>query len=185
MDIFDKAIVFATKAHSGSCRKGTDIPYIVHPLEAASIVSTMTNDKNILAAAVLHDVVEDTKYTNEDIRNEFGEEVARLVDAESENKREGTPEAETWKIRKQETLDHLKNHADITAKMIALGDKLSNIRAIARDYAKLGDEFWNRFNVKDKNEHAWYYQSLIEAFSELSDQPAYKEYVKLVKEVFG
>ncbi|MBQ7202053.1 HD domain-containing protein [Candidatus Saccharibacteria bacterium] len=182
--MFDKAIIFATKAHSGACRKGTDIPYIVHPLEAASIVATMTKDKNVLAAAVLHDVVEDTKYTNEDIKNEFGEEVARLVAAESENKREDLPEAETWRIRKQETIDHLKNHASKNAKIIALGDKLSNIRAIARDYAKLGEEFWNRFNVKDKNEHAWYYKSLVEAFSDLSDEPAYKEYEKLVKEVF-
>ena len=67
MDILDKAIVFATKAHSGSFRKGTTTPYIVHPMEASAIVATMTDDKIILAAAVLHDVVEDTDYTIDDI----------------------------------------------------------------------------------------------------------------------
>ena len=109
MDIFDKAIVFATKAHSGSFRKGTTTPYIVHPMEASAIVATMTDDKIILAAAVLHDVVEDTDYTIDDIVKEFGEDVARLVSAESEDKRDNLPSEATWKIRKQETLDYLKD----------------------------------------------------------------------------
>lgn len=100
MDIFDKAIVFAAKAHSGSFRKGTTTPYIVHPMEASAIVATMTNDKIILAAAVLHDVVEDTNYTINDIVKEFGKDVARLVSAESEDKRDNLPSEATWKIRK-------------------------------------------------------------------------------------
>ena len=130
MDIFDKAILFATKAHSGSFRKGATTPYIVHPMEASAIVATMTDDKNVLAAAVLQDVVEDTDYTIDDIVKEFGEDVAHLVSAESENKRDNLPSEATWKIRKQETLDYLKDKATKEEKMIALGDKLSNIRAI-------------------------------------------------------
>ena len=185
MDILDKAIIFATKAHSGSFRKGTTIPYIVHPMEAASIVATMTDDKEIIAGAVLHDTVEDTDATLEDIKREFGERVADLVSAESENKREELPSEDTWKIRKQETLDHLKNHASIEAKMITLGDKLSNIRAIYRDYTTLGDKLWARFNQKDKSEHAWYYKSIAENLTELKDTFAYKEYLDLVNKVFS
>lgn len=184
MDLFDKAIEFAVKAHSGSVRKGTETPYIVHPMEAAAIVATMTNDFNVLAGAVLHDTVEDTDYTVEDIRAEFGDEVASLVASESENKREDLPSSETWKIRKQETLEHL-SHAPIEAKMITLGDKLSNIRAIYRDYSVLGDKLWERFNQKDKNEHAWYYRGVAEKLRELSDTFAYREYVELVGKVFG
>lgn len=185
MDIFDKAIVFATEAHSGSFRKGTTTPYIVHPMEASAIVATMTNDKTILAAAALHDVVEDTDYTIDDIMKEFGEDVARLVSAESEDKRDNLPSEDTWKIRKQETLDHLKNKATKEEKMITLGDKLSNIRAMYRDYLEIGDELWDRFNQKDKSEHAWYYKTIAELLSDLNDTPAYQEYAELVNKVFG
>lgn len=98
--ILDKAIIFAVNAHRGQFRKGSDTPYILHPMEAAAIVGTMTADDEVLAAAVLHDTVEDTGTTTEQIREQFGERVAALVSAESENKREDQPAASTWKIRK-------------------------------------------------------------------------------------
>ena len=60
ISLMDRAIVFATRAHSGTYRKGTKIPYIVHPIEAAAIVATMTDDPDMIAAAVLQEVVEDT-----------------------------------------------------------------------------------------------------------------------------
>ena len=184
MDILDKAIGFAVKAHSGSVRKGTETPYIVHPLEAVAIVATMTNDKEVMAAAALHDVVEDTDYTIDDVRKEFGERVAELVGAESEDKREDLPSEDTWKIRKQETIEHLAN-ASLEEKMIALGDKLSNIRAMYRDHLAIGDKLWERFNQKDKNEHGWYYGSIAKALSEFEDTVAYQEYCELVGKVFG
>ena len=184
MDLFDKAIEFAVRAHSGSVRKGTETPYIVHPMEVAAIVATMTNNASVLAGAVLHDVVEDTEYTIDDIRREFGDKVAALVASESENKREDLPSNETWKVRKQETLEHLL-YAPVEVKMITLGDKLSNIRAIYRDYSVLGDKVWKRFNQKDKVEHAWYYRGVAERLGELSDTFAYREYVEMVGKVFG
>ena len=131
-NVLDRAIVFATEAHEGQFRKGTQIPYILHPLEAAAIVGTMTTDNEIIAGAVLHDVVEDTDTTIDDVQETFGDRVAFLVYSESENKRENSSAQSTWKIRKQETLDHLKK-APLDVKMITLGDKLSNIRAIHRD----------------------------------------------------
>ena len=185
MEKFDKAIEFAVKAHSGAVRKGTETPYIVHPMEAAAIVATMTNDVDVLCAAVLHDTVEDSDFTIEDVRAEFGDGVARLVASESENKREDLPAHETWKIRKQETLEHLKD-APVEVKMVTLGDKLSNIRAIYRDYSTLGDKLWDRFNQKDKNEHGWYYKGVADCLKdELGDTFSYKEYVELVEKVFG
>ena len=105
--LLDKAITFATKVHEGQLRKGTEIPYILHPLEAAAIVGTMTTDDEIISGAVLHDVVEDTDTTVEQIRGLFGDRVAELVASESEDKRENLSAQSTWKIRKQETLNHL------------------------------------------------------------------------------
>ena len=181
--LLDQAIVFATAAHNGQLRKGTQLPYILHPLEAAAIVGTMTTDDQILAGAVLHDVVEDTDATIQQIKEVFGDRVAALVASESENKRENLPAQATWKIRKQETLDHLKT-APIEVKMITLGDKLSNIRAINRDYHLLGEKLWDRFNQKDKAAHYWYYQSVADSLSELAAYPVYQEYCELVRNTF-
>ena len=185
MDILDKAISFATNAHSGACRKGTSIPYILHPLEAAAIVGTMTSDKEVIAAAALHDVVEDTPVTIEMIRDQFGDRIARLVSFESENKREDLPAADTWRIRKEETLTALTAATDASVKMIALGDKLANIRAMERDYSMLGEALWDRFNQKDKEQQYWYYSSISEAVSELCGYPVWREYKATVDRTFG
>ena len=183
MDKLTLAIEFAAKAHDGMVRKKDKTPYILHPLEAATIVGTMTSDQDIISAAVLHDVVEDTDTTIDDIQDMFGDRVAFLVYSESENKRENLSAQSTWKIRKQETLDHLKK-APLDVKMITLGDKLSNIRAIYRDYNTIGDALWQRFNQKDKNEHHWYYQGVADCLTELKDYQVYKEYCDLINKTF-
>lgn len=82
--VLDEAIIFATKAHAGTERRGKGFPYIVHPLEAVSIVATLTADQELLAAAALHDVLEDTDVTEDQLRERFGDRVAKAVVAESE-----------------------------------------------------------------------------------------------------
>ena len=184
ISLMDRAIVFATREHSGTYRKGTSIPYIVHPIEAAAIVSTMTADPDMIAAAVLHDVVEDTDATVEEISFFFNERIARLVEAESENKRKDLPPQETWMVRKMETLEFLRTKADREAKILALADKLSNMRAIHRDQNTVGDKLWERFNEKDKSKHGWMYRQVANALSELSDTFAWQEYDELVRKTF-
>lgn len=184
MDILDQAIVFAVEAHSGTNRKGGNIPYILHPLEAAAIVGSMTADREIMAAAVLHDVVEDTGITVEEIQSRFGVRIAEIVAAESENKREGLPAQETWELRKKETLAHLAAETDAAVKMVALGDKLSNIRAMYRDQKMIGGCLWERFNEKDPKKHGWYYREMARALSELKEYPAWQEYNRLVEMTF-
>lgn len=185
MDVFEQAIMFAAERHAGMVRKGTETPYITHPMEAAAIVATMTNDREVLAAAVLHDVVEDTETTLEEVRERFGDRVASLVAYESENKRADLPASETWLIRKQETIDLLRRTTDRAEKMLVIGDKLSNIRGLCRDYARLGEQVWERFHVKDKAMHAWYYTSIVEATKDLSDTPVWQELDALVKRTFA
>lgn len=184
MDLFERALCFATEKHSGQIRKLANTPYILHPVEVASIVGTMTDDREILAAAVLHDTVEDTDTTLEEIEENFGRRVALLVMTETENKREDRPEAETWEIRKEETLIILEHTKDIGVKMMWLGDKLSNIRSFAREYRKRGDALWQNLNQKDPARQAWYYKKIAGCLSELSEYDAYREYVSLVKYVF-
>ena len=184
ISLMDRAIIFATRAHSGTYRKGTKIPYIVHPIEAASIVATMTDDPDMIAAAVLHDVVEDTDATVEEIRFFFNEHIAKLVEAESENKRKDLPPQETWMVRKMETLTFLREEADREAKILALADKLSNMRAVHRDQKTIGDQLWERFNEKSKEKHGWMYRQVAEALYELKDTFAWQEYDRLVKKTF-
>lgn len=181
--ILDKAIKFATDAHSGMVRKGGISPYILHPLEAGAIAGTMTDDLEVIAAAVLHDVVEDTPITIEQIISEFGERIGKLVASESEDKMEHLPKDLSWKTRKQATISHLE-HASKEEQILVLADKLSNIRSFYRDYSKNGESFWQRFNMKDKSQHEWYYKQIAEKLTLVKDSFAYKEYVDLVSKVF-
>lgn len=182
--IIDRAICFATKAHEGVVRKGTDVPYIVHPLEALAIVATITSDQELMAAAVLHDVVEDAGINVDDIRREFGQRVADLVDAESDREVPGLSHVESWQNRKQATIDRLAA-AGRDTQIVALGDKLSNMRAMARHLHSVGDQLWQRFNEKDPARHAWYYRQLAASLAPLSDTEAYQEFNKLVEQVFS
>ena len=182
-DLVDKAIIFATKAHHGTERRGKGFPYIVHPLEALSIVATITNEPDLLAAAVLHDTIEDTEATYDELKDEFGEHVACLVAAETDVRTDGQGRNLSWRERKQRDLDYLRKSSR-EVKIVAIGDKLSNMRAIARDYRVKGDELWQMFRVKDKATHAWRYKGLRDALSELSDTPAFQEFDTLVEEIF-
>lgn len=183
-DLLDRAIIFAVRAHAGTGRRGKGFPYIVHPMETVAIVSTLTSDQELLAAAALHDVVEDTDYTVEDIRAEFGDRVAMLVGEESDIVVEEENGAEGWRVRKRHAIDRLAR-ASHDVKIVSLGDKLSNMRAIARDYAVQGDALWNLFHAKDPADHAWHYRGLARSLKELEDTPAYQEFVSLVDQVFG
>src|SRR5699024_10931310 len=115
----------------------------------------------VIAAAVLHDTVEDcASVTLDVIRQEFGDRVARIVGLESEDK------SKTWEERKAGTVRALKKETMREAKIVALGDKLSNIRCFYADYVKLGDELWQRFNMKDKRMQGRYYMGLCDALSD-------------------
>jgi len=182
-ELLDRAIIFAVRAHAGTERRGKGFPYIVHPMEAVEIVATMTSDQELLAAAALHDTVEDTDVTVEDIRREFGDRIANLVASESDTFEEGVSEEDSWHSRKRAAIERLAK-ASHDAKIVALGDKLSNMRAIARDYAVQGDSFWNIFHAKDPKDHEWHYRGLAESLKELSDTFAYKEFESLINIVF-
>lgn len=178
--LFDKAVKLAVEAHSGTERRCKGYPYIIHPMEAAAIVATMTNDQEMLAAAILHDVVEDTDVTLEQIRELFGDRVATLVQHETAPSDKNL----TWRERKAIQLQQLAA-APLDSKIVALGDKLSNMQGITVDFRQIGDEIWKRFHAPNgKPDVEWYYRSLAAALSDLSETVAYQEFVKLIEKVF-
>ena len=181
--LLDRAIIFAVNAHAGTERRGKGFPYIVHPMEAVEIVATMTSDQELLAAAALHDTVEDTEVTVEQIREEFGERIASIVASESDTFQDGVSEEDSWHDRKRAAIKRLAS-ASRDAKIVALGDKLSNMRAIARDYSVMGDGLWNIFHAKDPKDHEWHYRGLADSLRELEDTFAFKEFEHLIDIVF-
>lgn len=182
--LLDKAIVFAARAHKDTERRGKGFPYIAHPLEAMAIVATITNDQELLAAACLHDVLEDTNVTYDELKNEFGKRVADLVQAESDAVFENESAEESWVKRKQLAMDHLA-HAPRDVQIVAMGDKLSNMRAMHHDYKDIGEDLWLRFHVTDPKLHEWHYRGLLDALRPLEDTEAYKEFEFLIEQTFG
>lgn len=178
--LFDRAVKFAIDAHAGTERRCKGYPYIIHPMEAAAIVASMTNDQEMLAAAILHDTVEDTDVTLEQIRELFGDRVATLVQHETAPMDKNL----SWRERKTIQVKQLAT-APYESKVVALGDKLSNMQGIALDYRQIGDDVWKRFHAPNgKPDVEWYYRSLAEALDELCEMPAYQGFVMLLEETF-
>ena len=185
MELVSEAIIFAVKAHDGMRRKKSEAPYILHPMEAAVIVGTMSDDQNLIAAAALHDVVEDAGVTIEEVEERFGKRVRELVASETEDKRADLPPTDTWRIRKEESLTVLNNTEDVGVLMVWMGDKLANMRAIYHTWKVEGDAMWEKFNQKNVSEQAWYYRSILRLTERLSDTSAWLEYKALTELVFG
>lgn len=180
--MINKAIEFATVSHAGQTRKGTDIPYILHCLEAGTIAANLTNkdgkvNQDIVAGAILHDTIEDADVSYEILKEVFNENIANLVNSQSEDK------SKVWIERKQATINFLKENKSIGVEVATLSDKLSNMRSIYKDYKVDGEKLWSKFNAGKESQH-WYYNSIAESFSQVTDSDEYKEYRELIKETF-
>lgn len=180
-ELLNKAIIYAVEKHAGQLRKGTQIPYIVHPMEVLALLNEMRADMTVIIAGVLHDTVEDTSATIDDIIREFGEDVAELVGNHTEDK------SKTWFQRKSQGLRELAE-GSFDLKCLVLADKLSNVRNMYRDYMIEGDEYWDRFNAPFEKQ-AWYYNGAVKALEELRDNEntavRYNEFKEIVEKTFG
>lgn len=177
-----KSINFATAAHSNQTRKGTEVPYILHCLEAGTIAANLSLkdgkiDEEVVAAAILHDTIEDAFVSYETLKEVFTERVAKLVQYQSEDK------SKKWLERKQHTIDFLKANESIEVEIAVLADKLSNIRSIYRDYQTMKESLWKKFNADKKWQH-WYYRSIADALSQIRNTDEFKEYEALVRKTF-
>lgn len=176
----DDAIVFAAEAHSGQVRKGTTIPYITHPFSVAMLLQEVGCGEDVVIAGLLHDTVEDTDVTLDDVKARYGERVAELVNAASEPNK-----AAPWKERKEHTIEFVAN-APVDVKCLSCADKLHNIRSILSDLEKQGCSLWERFN-RGRDEQLWYYTALLQSFYRnlpvRHDQPLFASYRHAVVEL--
>lgn len=173
------ALRFATNAHSGQFRKGTSVPYIVHPVTVMQHLINHGASADAIAAGILHDSLEDTATTESELRHNFGDRIADLVIGASESDK-----SLSWEKRKQHTLSTLASTEDMEQLMVICADKLSNISSIASDLERCGDIIWTRFN-RGYEQQKWYYCSIAEIFSKHIDRsPIFSEYIEMTRNVF-
>lgn len=162
-DKINLALKIAAKAHQGQNRKGTDVPYISHPVAVGMIISQYTNDEATIVAGILHDILEDVNpavYSETDMRRDFGNLITDIVKDISEPKTAGQPKL-PWKERKQAYLERLGNSYYFEAYIVAAADKVHNLTDILDDYYQFGDEIWHRFNAS-KQDILWYYRAVFD-----------------------
>lgn len=145
-NIFEKACQYALIKHKNQYRKDGSI-YILHPFEVATIAGTMTNDLDVLSAAVLHDVLEDSDASLIEIKELFNDRVCKLISLETEEKYPNLSKKDSWKLRKIEAIKRLEETDDIGFKIIYLADKLSNIRSLLRDINNNGIQAFNKLDI--------------------------------------
>lgn len=179
MSLIDKAIVLAAKAHAGQTRKLTDIPYVTHPFSVGMLLQKEMCSDEVIAAGILHDTVEDTDVTYEELTELFGERITSLVRAASEHDK-----SLSWEERKRYTIEKLKD-AEIDEVKIIVADKLHNLMTIREDLAINGEDVWGRFN-RGKSQQHWYYSSIVKVVAHRkTDFRLIGELERLVIDVFG
>jgi predicted RNA-binding protein with PUA-like domain/5'-deoxynucleotidase YfbR-like HD superfamily hydrolase len=174
----------ATELHEGQKRIGSGLPYIVHPYSVASILSEYTGDEDVLAAALLHDVLEDVSgYTAEDMELEFGPKVTSIVLEVTEEKDPEAGEEElraTWEKRKEGYLSSLRT-ASQEALMVAAADKIHNLWSILDEYEQWGDDLWGQFRTPS-DKKLWFFEEVLKVLQERLKNPIVQEFEALYVE---
>ena len=177
----DKALRFAATAHSGQVRKGTEVPYIVHPVAVFSILQQQNCPEPVVIAGLLHDTVEDTDIQISDIDAEFGSKVADIVNACTE-----PDKTLPWERRKAFMIERAKT-ADIFVKWVLCADKYHNLLSMSHDFQTMGDQLWTRFS-RGYEPQKWYMQSMVEALlhnlNEKNRKPMFEKFKELVCQFF-
>lgn len=165
----DSAIKKAARAHQNNtniekrCRKGTDIPYIIHPFGVMIIASNATDDEDTLIACLMHDVLEDVDSNTYDeikMREDFGDRVVAIVKDVTKN-----GNVNDWRERSEAYLTHLEHQASDEAVIVSASDKIHNLLSTLSDYAIVGDDVWQIFATKSGQDQLWWYKSILEVIT--------------------
>ena len=169
------AIQIAVVAHDGQKRKEQDLPYISHPVSVALLLAKRGFSDITIAAALVHDVLEDTNVAEEKLREELGEEILSIVKSLSENK------ALPWEDRKKQYIEGIRAGSD-AVKAVSLGDKIHNIQSMLAAHKKQGAELWKKFN-KGKESQIWFAEEYLSMMKNSWKHPLIEEYEKLVEKM--
>ena len=180
--MIEQAIQLAAEGHEGQVRKGTLVPYVTHPYAVGMMLARVGCSDEVVAAGILHDTVEDTHVTLQQIRERFGPRVASIVEGCSE-----PDKTAPWEERKRHTIEYLRT-APWEVRLVSCADKLHNLRTVAEAYERVGDEVWRRFK-RGREQQEWYYRSLLTVLcgpnADGLTLPFCGEFGELVRRVFG
>lgn len=180
MDIKEKAKLFAINAHKGQIRKSDkEKPMIIHPINVANILNEYGYDDNVVAAAYLHDVIEDTKYTKEDLLKEFNEDIVSLVLGATEQNK-----SLSWEERKLETINTVKS-LDLRHKAIVCADKISNLEDMRIIFEIKGEKDFSSFK-RGFDKQKWYYTEVYNSliYNEDKDYIMFSRLKLLIDDIF-
>lgn len=173
--LLNRAVAFAVRAHEGQKRKEGDTPYIVHPVEVALILAQRGFSDTVLAAALVHDVVEDTPITLAQVQDELGEEVAKLV---APLTHDGSL---AWEEKKKAYIETIRAASD-AVKAISTADKIANAHSLLAAHEAQGKEIWTRFN-RGRDKKIWFENAMLAMLRESWKHPLVDEYAELVAQL--
>ncbi len=176
MNIIDTATALALHAHEGQTRKESSVPYIVHPVKVAIILSRYGFDDVVISAGLVHDVVEDTSVSLEEVSLALGEGVAVLVDAVSHN-----DNAPSWREKKEAYIESVRA-GSVEAKAIATADKIANAQSFIDMYEKEGSEAWRYFNA-GREQKLWFEHAMLAMLQQSWEHPLVNEYAEYIEKL--
>jgi (p)ppGpp synthase/HD superfamily hydrolase len=175
MDLIEKAHKIMLSAHGQQTRKTDGSPYVIHPLMVAKKLARLDFSDAVIAAAMVHDVLEDTEVDEKTLRQELGDEVVNIILPLSEDKKL------EWEDRKQKYISDVKN-ASSSTKAVSIADKIHNLESIIATHKTMGPDIWTKFN-RGKEQKMWFEREMLKAFQESWEHPMIDEYEKLLKQV--
>lgn len=174
MDLVEKALRIMLTAHGQQVRKTDSSPYIIHPMMVAKKLARLGFNDEVIAAAFIHDVLEDTDYPEKKLRQELGDKVVDIILPLSEDKKL------EWEERKKKYINDVKN-ASVETKAVSIADKIHNLESIIETHKTMGSDIWSKFN-RGKEQKMWFENAMLKAFQESWDHPMIAEYEKLIKQ---
>ena len=174
MNIIEKATRIAVEAHEGQRRKGDDLPFIIHPFMVALKLAKYNFPDKVIAAALAHDILEETKYPEEELRKELGNEVAEIVKAVTN---ENIPD---WEEKKKKYVESVRKSSE-DAKAVSVADKIHNLESLLIAYAEQGPAVWKKFN-RGKEQKMWFENKVLKMLKDTWQHPLIEEYEHLLEQ---
>lgn len=168
----EEAMRFALEAHKDQVRKSDGSPYGIHLLMCAHMLTRHDFEDDVVIAALLHDVLEDTDRGEESIRSLFGDHVLEIVKGVTEDK------ALPWEARKEAYVGKVRKSEE-AVKAVSIADKIHNMQSLLFTYEKQGPTLWNKFS-RGKDAKLWFEELCLTMFKETWQHPLVDEYEKLV-----
>jgi (p)ppGpp synthase/HD superfamily hydrolase len=174
INVIEKAIRISVEAHQNQKRKGDDLPYIIHPVMVALKLVKHNFPDKVIAAALTHDVLEDTDYPEEKLRKELGDEVLKIIKAVTND------DSLPWEEKKKKYVESVRNGSE-GAKAVAVADKIHNLESLLIAYEKQGPELWKRFN-RGKEQKIWFENEVLKMLKGTWQHPLIDEYENLLEQ---